>query len=177
MKIAISGTHGSGKTTLVDSLSRSLPGYDAVEEPYYLLEAQGHQIATPPSVEDFEAQLACSITCVERGARDTIFDRCPVDFLAYLLVGRPSREAELDRWIPRVRQALGQLDQIVFVPLEEPDRTGGAHIEHPGLRRRMDQRLRELLQDDPWAFGAAVFEVRGSPAERTQQVLDHLGLA
>ena len=49
-------------------------------------------------------------------------------------------------------------------------------VERPRLRRRMDEQLRELLQEDPWEFGAAVLEVRGSVDERARQVLDELGL-
>jgi predicted ATPase len=35
---AVSGAHRTGKTTLLEELSRSLPGYTVVEEPYRQLE-------------------------------------------------------------------------------------------------------------------------------------------
>jgi hypothetical protein len=97
-----------------------------------------------------------------------------VDFLAYLLVDRGADDVDLRRWIPRVRRALGQLGLIVYVPLERPDRVEGAPVEYPRLRRRMDERLRELLEEDPWELGTAVLEVHGSAGERARQVLARL---
>ena len=35
-------------------------------------------------------------------------------------------------------------------------------VKRPRLRQRMDERLRELLYEDPWKLGAKVLEVRGS---------------
>lgn len=42
MRVGISGTHGTGKTTLVEALCRHLPGHVAADEPYYLLEEEGY---------------------------------------------------------------------------------------------------------------------------------------
>jgi hypothetical protein len=36
MRVGISGTHGTGKTTLVRALCARLPGHVAADEPYYL---------------------------------------------------------------------------------------------------------------------------------------------
>jgi predicted ATPase len=113
MRIAISGTHCSGKTTLVEELSRALPMYDVVDEPYYLLEEEGHQFAAVPGLEDFELQLDRSIQEIVRSARDSLFDRCPVDFLAYLLEQRDFPRCDVASWQPSVRHAIDQLDLIV----------------------------------------------------------------
>ena len=79
MRIAVSGTHFSGKSTLVEELAAALPGYLAVEEPYFLLMEEGHEF-------DFELQLERSIELLSGSEPDVIFDRCPVDMLGYLLV-------------------------------------------------------------------------------------------
>jgi predicted ATPase len=42
MRIAFSGSHRVGKSTLVDRIAEALPTYTAVEEPYYLLEEEGY---------------------------------------------------------------------------------------------------------------------------------------
>jgi deoxyadenosine/deoxycytidine kinase len=41
MRIAISGAHGTGKSTLVEMLAERLPGYAVVEELYQLLLDEG----------------------------------------------------------------------------------------------------------------------------------------
>ncbi len=43
MRAGISGTHGTGKTTLAEALCARLPGHVTVDEPYYLLEEEGYE--------------------------------------------------------------------------------------------------------------------------------------
>src|SRR4051812_25174311 len=113
MRIAVSGTHFVGKSTLVEELSAALPEYSTVEEPYFLLEEEGHEFADPPSIEDFELQLERSITCLDERELNVIFDRCPADLLGYLLSHPDADAFELDAWLPRVRSAIETLDLIV----------------------------------------------------------------
>lgn len=61
MRIAISGTHFSGKSTLIATLLKQFPNFTSVEEPYVLLEEQGYEFSNPPSIEDFEQQLEFSV--------------------------------------------------------------------------------------------------------------------
>ena len=42
MRVGITGTHGTGKTTLAGALCARLPGHVMVDEPYYLLEEEGY---------------------------------------------------------------------------------------------------------------------------------------
>ncbi|MCI0661500.1 MAG: ATP-binding protein [Acidobacteria bacterium] len=174
MMIAVSGTHCTGKTTLVEVLQRALPTYDAVDEPYYLLEEEGHEFTDIPSLEDFELQLDRSIKCITDSERDSIFDRCPADLLAYLFTHRESEAFDIDLWLPRIRRAMDRLDLIVFIPVEDPDRMIGAESEYGDLRRRVDEELREVLLDDRYGLGVDVLEVTGTISERVHQVLAHL---
>jgi len=171
MRIAVSGTHCTGKSTLVEELQRALPNYEAVDEPYCLLEEEGHEFAEMPCLEDFELQLDRSIKCLADNERDSIFDRCPVDFLAYLLSHRESRVFEVDLWLPRILRAVERLDLIVFVSVEDPDRIVIAESENAVLRRRVDEELREILLEDRWGLGVEVLEVTGTIRERVRQVL------
>jgi len=41
MRVGISGTHGTGKTTLAQALCACLPGHVMADEPYYLLAEEG----------------------------------------------------------------------------------------------------------------------------------------
>jgi hypothetical protein len=65
MRVGISGTHGTGKTTLAQALCARLPGHVSADEPYYLLEEQGHEFNVPPSPEDYRALLACSVRSLD----------------------------------------------------------------------------------------------------------------
>lgn len=174
MRIAVSGAHFTGKTTLVEGLSQALPKYSVVEEPYRLLEEEGYEFAEMPSIEDFELQLERSIGCLGESEPNVIFDRCPADFLGYLLTHSEAELFNLKKWLPRVRAAIETLDLIVFVPVEERDRIPLPSSEDAGLRMEVDERLREILLDDEFDFAVDVLEVTGAPHERVQQVLAYL---
>lgn len=165
-----------GKTTLVEELSDLLPNYATVDEPYAELEEEGYEFASPPSVEDFEAQLVRSIDNLgdTRTRPDVLFDRCPVDFVGYLQAHEDSEAFDLDEWLPRVRGALQSLDLIVWVGIEQPDRIALSSSEDEDLRLAVDEKLRELLLDDPHALEVEVLVVEGSPRARAKQVLQRI---
>jgi broad-specificity NMP kinase len=81
MRIAVCGTHGTGKTTLVEALSPHLSGYDVIVEPYRQLEDEGEDFAERPVADDFARQLERAINCLEESGADSLFDRCPADLL------------------------------------------------------------------------------------------------
>ncbi len=163
MRLAVSGTHGVGKSTLVADLARALPGHVAVPEPYVVLADEGHAFSDPPSLEDYEVQLERSLASLADAARrDVVFERCPADFLAYAAAREHANEFDFEEWLPRVRVALETLDLVIYVPLDRPAK---------GFRGRVDERLREILVDDIHGFGVRVVEVKGTPEERTRAVL------
>jgi predicted ATPase len=174
MRIAISGSHRTGKTTLIEELSRDLPAYVVVDEPYYLLEEEGHEFSEMPSLEDFELQLERSIQSIDDSDGDQLFDRCPADMLAYLLSHRDSEAANVAVWLPRVESAMRRLDLIVFVPIESPDLFMASDSQDSQLRRRVDDELRDIVVGDRWDFGLEAIEVTGTLRERARQVLAHV---
>jgi predicted ATPase len=171
MRIAISGTHATGKSTLIDELARRLDGFAAMPEPYYQLEAQGYVFGDPPTFDDldmlFERTVDSLTTCRETRV---LFDRSPADYLAYLAALAP--DADLRDRVVAARDALAFIDLAVFVPIERPDRL--ASTESPRLRRRVDHILREMLVEQSWGFNLSVVEVRGTTEERADQVLAKL---
>ena len=165
MRIAFSGAHRVGKTTLIERVAEALPGYALVPEPYHLLEEDGYDFADPPSAEDFEAQLERSIIELEEARECVLFDRCPADPLAYLLVG----DDDINPQIERCREAIRLLDLVVLVPIEEPDRIPVSSHEDLEQRRAVDEELFELLLDE--GLAEEVLPVYGDVTTRLAQVL------
>jgi len=174
MKIAVSGSHRTGKSTLVEDLHRRLSGYEVIPEPYRLLEEEGHPFAQPPSLEDFELQLDRSVQSILTCSSRAILDRCPADVLAYLAVHRDRDAFDASSWMPRVCEAMSGLDLVILVPIEDPDRIAVSREDGPRWRRAVHEEIRTILLDDPWQFGVAAIEVRGDRSERLRQVLEHL---
>ncbi|WP_057465372.1 AAA family ATPase [Pseudovibrio sp. POLY-S9] len=57
MRIAITGTHGSGKTTLIEDFADQHLNYEATQEPYWDLAEQGVALSDEPSIASFTEQL------------------------------------------------------------------------------------------------------------------------
>lgn len=152
MRVAVAGSHGTGKTTLIDDFLDAHPDYAHEQEPYWALVQQGVVFADGPNVADLEEQLSASIAMIleHRHEPRVIFDRSPLDFLAYLEVigeqqGTPW--APTERLLMGIEEALGALDLLVFLPLSEPDEIK-VRIEYPRLRLAVDRELKHILRDD-----------------------------
>ena len=171
MRIAFSGTHCTGKSTLLEQVAELLPGHATVEEPYRLLEEEGYEAAEEPSLEDFEAQLERSLVALEEGRADVLFDRCPADLLAYLLAHDDRDAFDLDPWRERVSEAMQTLDLIVFVPVESPDRVAVPSHEDRHHRMAVHEKLEELLLEDRIGGDVEVLQVAGDVRSRTRQVM------
>jgi predicted ATPase len=175
VRIAISGTHRSGKTTLLEELAAVLPNYATVDEPYHVMAEDGYEFADPPSLEDFEAQLEHSIEALSENGTNLLFDRCPLDIIAYLSSIADADAFDLSDWLPRVREAIETLELIVFVPIEQRDRIAIVSSDHdPSLRRKVDAQLREMLLDDSLDLEIEVIEVQGSVAQRARAILERI---
>ncbi|WP_370674842.1 ATP-binding protein [Pleomorphomonas sp. PLEO] len=177
MRIAVTGTHGCGKTTLIDDFISAHGNYESVPEPYWLLAQNGMPFADGPTTADLEEQLgqSCMLLLEQAREKDLIFDRCPLDFIAYLDIVSASEGFE---WLPqgrllnRIAKALASLDLIVFVPLLRLDEIG-VPIEYPQLRTKVDQRLKTMLRQDDLGLledGPRIVEVSGSRAERVARI-------
>lgn len=165
MKIAFTGAHGVGKTTLAEKILESLPGYLFVPEPYIQLEEKGYTFPHPLQAEDFSNQLTYSIKQLDIDETDVIFDRCPLDLLAYLYETGDTKATQ--RFYTQVREAMNEIDLLVFVPVESPDVISGSEYEFPELRTKVDDLLHEWLED----FDIETIRVSGTINQREEQLL------
>jgi predicted ATPase len=179
MRVGISGTHGTGKTTLAEALCARLPGHVAADEPYYLLEEEGYEFELPPSLEDYQALLACSVRSLTAPPlpRRIIFDRTPLDYLAYLATVGADRPAEVGT--AALHLAFRSLDLLVITPITPETEQLLPAAEMPRLRSQMNDALLELVYDDP--LGAwrdvRVLELSGPLDDRLDVVLAALAQA
>jgi hypothetical protein len=173
MRIAISGSHLVGKTTLAEALAEALPRYELVPEPYHLLEEDGYEFEETPSIEDFERQLERSFRCLGESGMNVVFDRCPLDVLGYLVTHRNADAFQLKGWMPRVRESVAKLDLIVFVPIEDPDRVAVPRSQ-ARLRAEVDLALRDIIADDAYGLKLEVITAEGTPSARLRHVVSHL---
>ncbi|WP_300666676.1 AAA family ATPase [Fluviicola sp.] len=166
MKIALTGAHKVGKTTLAEKLQESLPDYIFVQEPYVELEEKGIVFSETPELEDFSAQLEHSIERMDLDEPDVIFDRSPLDLLAYVYATGGAKASQ--NFYTKVREATEEIDLLIFVPVENPDIIGCPESEFPQLREKVNDLLEEWIND----FDLETLVVRGTLAARERQVLE-----
>jgi ATPase subunit of ABC transporter with duplicated ATPase domains len=180
MRIAVTGTHGVGKTTLVEDLTGADTQFEVIAEPFIHFQSDG-AFVDGPNTEDFDAELnrSCDLILDWTCERPLSFDRSPHDYIAYLEV---LSEAESCEWAPSAKQlarferALQTLDLLVFVPLLDDDEIAGT-IEYPKLRRAIDVRLESILSDDELGLSkmeVPVVEVSGGQQHRVLMVIESM---
>ena len=179
MRVGISGTHGTGKTTLAEALCAHLPGHVVADEPYYLLEEEGHEFAFPPSLEDYRALAARSVRSLTTPPLlpGIVFDRTPLDYLAYMAATGADPSAQANA--AALRPAFGSLDLLVITLITPETEQVLPAAEMTGLRLNMNDALLELVYDDPlnaWT-DIPVLELSGPLDDRVNAVLAALDLS
>lgn len=115
-------------------------------------------------------QMLCS------PAPRVIFDRTPLDYLAYLM----ALDADLEREAEpsALQSALASLDLLVITPITPETEQTLPAAELPGLREGMNEALLELVYQDPLqAWGdVPVIELGGPLNQRLAAVLNALGI-
>ncbi|SMF17927.1 AAA family ATPase [Pseudobacteriovorax antillogorgiicola] len=176
MRIAISGSFCVGKTSLVESLSTALKGYETFSEPYHLMEEDGHSFSHPPTVDEYEDQLNYLNSLISSSPSLSIFDRSPLDFLAFAKA--QGEDIDPSHWQELITEEIDALDYIFYIPIEQPDRIEVPDEENLEFRGQVDEILHELFNDSDELLGSArVVEISGDISQRVAQVLDHIAPA
>lgn len=166
MRIAFTGSHRVGKTTLAEEIADSLPDYEFINEPYLQLEEEGYLFSEIPTLDDYIEQFNFSVEQLQNSGDNVIFDRCPLDLLAYVYaVGKKKNISDL---YEEMAAAIAEIDLLVFVPIENVDLISCQESDLPNLR----QEVNDILEDWIGDFSNEVLEVSGTLENRKKQILD-----
>lgn len=190
MRIAISGSHSLGKSTVVNDWVAAHPEFRREEEPYRALALNG-----PYEILFREAstrlhngiQMYYNISRVYRyssPADDVIFDRAPVDYLAYSQYTANQGSTDINSafvasMVPAVRESLGHLDILAFVPKSEAwpvemEADGIRPVDH-AYRDEVDVIFKQIYREGRFAVMPSVhpplmLELVGSRHQRLDQL-------
>jgi predicted ATPase len=160
MRIAVSGSHGTGKSTLIAAFLERRPGYLHEPEAFETLADDIDLTSSEgPTPEGLRALLEFTVAAVALQAPEArvIFERSPADYLAYAAASRGSWPKGsvgtfLAASVPAVRKSLEHLDLIVLLPASAEGPFRPRPGEGAGFRRRVDERLRRALIDDDYGI-------------------------
>lgn len=186
MRIAVSGTHFMGKSTLIEDFIAQHPEYRLEIEPYYKLQDEKiMECALEPSLDSLLEQLDYSIEQLNECAneKDVIFDRCPVDFLAYALCVLAQddlsvHDSEVSERLPDMKAALDHLDIIVFLPMSIENSIDYTE-ENPAYRKAADRYFKQIYREEicdifPRYNHPQIIELVGSRAKRLKSLESYL---
>lgn len=186
MRIAVSGTHFIGKSTLVNDFIEAHPEYKSDVEPYYKLQdEQMVELSLAPGLDSLLEQLDYSIEQINSFAneKNIIFDRCPVDFIAYAMDVLELdlidiNDSEVAERFDDVKEALNNLDLIIFLPITK-DNFIEYTEENPEYRKDVDKCFKKIFRDDVCdifpAYGhPRIIEISGDRSTRIKKIESYL---
>ena len=188
MRIAISGSHSLGKSTLVQDWIASNPQCIHEEEPYRALR-DNYEIEFRQKSNRLHngIQLYYNVGRVMRYHRSTdnvIFDRAPVDYIAYSQYTANHGTTDIDdafveSMVPVVREALERLDILVFLPITDQwqvamEDDGIRPVDHP-YREEVDTLFKEIYRNGRFEVTRTghpprLVELWGPPEERVKKL-------
>ena len=178
MRIAVTGSHNSGKSTIIELLSESFSNYIIYDEPYYLLLEDGYEIPAPPSLDEYRVMLEKSLELIgEEKNEDVFFDRSPVDLLAYTLVSDNYGEIDEDKYFDEVKKSIESLDALFYLPIEDIVTQNASLDEYFELREEVDIMIERIINDlagnTPVIQFSGDLETRVAKAERFISSFNH----
>ncbi|HVV68545.1 MAG TPA: AAA family ATPase [Gammaproteobacteria bacterium] len=155
MRIAVSGTHFIGKSTLIADFIQKYPDYIDVNEPYdELQDIKTMELALEPSLDSLLEELDYSILQLNRYAneKNIIYDRCPIDFIAYAMCSLERdlvdiHDSSVSEKFTEIKQALSHLDLIIFLPITKEHLLDYTE-ENPAFRKATDKCFKKIFRDE-----------------------------
>lgn len=169
MRIVVSGTHASGKSTLISDFAAAHPEHLVLPDPFEdLIDDRFDELDANLFARQLE--IAARRLAEFPAGSEVIAERGPLDFLAYLhaleALRRPGRSrAAIERGAALTRQAAEQIDLVALVPLAYRDQIAVGEDEDLELRDAMDEALLDLAAE-PEFVGRRVVELAGDRVER-----------
>ena len=183
MRLAVSGSHGTGKSTLIAAFLEKRPEYRHEPEAF---ETLGDDVELTeegePTADGLRTLIEYTVAAVASRASQkcVVFERSPVDYLAYAAASRSAWRGSsvgefLSVQVPIVKASLRGLDLIAYLPVS-PGGLEGRPGEDGGFRRRVDRCLRRALFDEEYDLlddrdAPAVVELPPRPDRQLAELL------
>ena len=189
MRIAVSGSHSLGKSTLVWDWVKRHPSYRREEEPFRALDSEMYDIRFRQESNRLHNGLqmyynASRVNLYSSINDCVIFDRAPVDYIAYSQYTADKKTTDIDdalvnAMVPRVRETMQRLDLVVFVPMTdrwpvEMEDDGIRPIDAP-YRAEVDAIFKQIYREERFAVMPVsnppkLIELWGSREQRVERL-------
>ena len=176
MRIAVSGAHGVGKTTLCNDLAKALREGDKSAEVVTNVGRHLHAAGIPVNKGTKEEQYPLFLEkhlvnlLAEYGSEFVIYDRTMVDTIAYGVAN-----GNLDpRWISFLLKAapqfLNAIDAYFYIPIEFPIEDDGLRATEIDYQLQVDRAVVDILKQ----CRPNMIRLGGSREERVAQAMRNI---
>lgn len=189
MRLAISGTHSMGKTTLLSDCSKAFPDFTCETEAYRSLRSFNPNLfislgrqADKRSMWILQGNLMGKLVNHRKGDK-VFFDRGPVDMLPYSLYAWEEKQTDLhEEFLESLRDIARIycrefLEAILFVPIQEDYliefEDDGVRPTDDGYRERVDAHFKNAYKT--LDLGIPIIEIQGTRAERIATIGKYIG--
>ena len=161
MRVAVSGSHSVGKSTLIAAFLSRHPQYAHEPEAFEVLADDVDLTeAGVPTPDGLRTLLEYTVSAVQAHSpkAGVMFERSPVDYLAYAAASGSAWEANerqgfLAAHTPIVRASIRDLDLVAYLPMPVTG-VGRRRGEDWRFRQQVDLWLRRVLLDDEYELFA-----------------------
>ncbi len=176
-RVIFTGSHGVGKTSLLESVAAKLIGVKSttvIPEVARALAEEGYAVNDSMTEEGFVAYITRYLQSVTRARSDLILsDRSLLDLKVYtqsIASGR-IRSQLRDLLTILLEQEFLSGAEYVYVPIEFPLAADGIRREDLEYQQHIDRTIKSVLEKAK----VPILRVTGDLAERTTQVLTYYG--
>jgi len=176
MRIGITGTQSTGKTTLVNLLSKldEFKNYECVTERSKYLRDLGIPLNTDSTLKGQTLFLA--ERCSELLRENVITDRTVIDVIAFTLNAKSIPEEEKQQFKNYALNFISEYDYIFYISPEDIDiEDNGIRETNPIYRKIIDKTICNLLGESS-IKDDNIYSIHGSNNQRINQILNFLNL-
>lgn len=176
LKIAISGSHGTGKTTLLNRLNRR---YDInmIPEITRKLGDRGFEIGKDGN-NALQLALCAKYTEHIEGNDEFVMDRCPIDSYAYTWInykdGKDISDHVESFVMEHTAKYTRRFDVVAYCPIEFELEDDGVRPQEERFQERVADQILRLLKKLSEKGHIDLIELSGSVREREFQLTDYL---
>lgn len=165
LRIGVIGSHGVGKTTLVNEISEQLK-LKPITEVARNYDVNSKDKETLLKVQNLilNHQMLEESTLCNKGF---ISDRTTIDNLAYFILNTESTRAELGKYLEIAISNIDNYSHIFYIPIEFPLISDGFRNSNMCFQMKIDDKIIEILN----CFNIKYHTVSGGLEQRVQTII------
>lgn len=169
MKIAITGSHGTGKTTLSQFIAGKKGGFKLLPEAPRQALQLGFPINENTPLETEFWIFAKQLEMELIAGDNYVADKCFIDLLAYAMYIFAGKADFINILREIARRAVEKYDLVIYLPTGEfPIEDDGVRSLDPKFQEAIDELIREILDN----FGVSYTKIIGDKMQRYNQAIE-----